>query len=300
VAGDRREPLRVEGIIQGRLELTAPWGARFANAGHAAFYLITRGGGWLQADGTASAVHVTKGSFVFVAKGQGYTIRDSPSTPVVPALQQFAAVSEPPDGVVRGGGGGKLTAGIFGCFAYDDDDPLVAALPALLHLPRGGDPALEWMDASLRLMVASSRRAGDAAFVNRLAEALLLQVLRAHLAQGNGQRWIGGFVDPRIARALRLVHERPAERWTLASLASSAGMSRTAFATRFAALVGEPPLKYVARWRMRKAARMLRATDHGLAEIAWRVGYEAEEAFIRAFKRFAGVPPGAYRKSAVR
>jgi AraC-like DNA-binding protein len=299
VPADAPRALPVEGIIQGRVELTAPWGAHLDNAEHGAFYLITRRGGWLQADGSDAALHVTKGSFVFVAKGQGYSMRDSPSTPVVPARRLFASSVEPADGVVRVGGGGELTAGIFGCFAYDDEDPLADSLPVLLHLPRGGDPALEWIDTSLRLMVASRGASGDVAFVRRLAEALLLQVLRAHLERG-GKGWAGGSVDPRIARALRVVHDRPAERWTLAALAASVGMSRTSFATRFASLVGEPPLTYVSRWRMRRAARLLRSTDRGLAEIAWSVGYSAEEAFIRAFKRFAGVPPGAYRRNGAR
>ncbi len=302
MSADLLEPLRIEGTVAGQLELTAPWGAHFDNVGHAAFYLISVGGGWLEADGSGRAVQVTKGGFVFVGKGQGYTIRDSPSTPVVPARQLLASVPEPPEGVIRAGGGGALTTGVFGCFAFDDDHPLSASLPAMLHLPRGQDPTIEWMDASLRLMASprSRRPHEDDAFMSRLAEALLIQVLRAHLAQGDGKGWVGSLVDTQIARALRLLHKNPEARWTVESLASRVGMSRTAFATRFAALVGEPPLRYLTRWRMRKAAHLLRGSDQGLAEIADRVGYDALEAFSRAFKRFSGVPPAAFRRGDTR
>jgi AraC-like DNA-binding protein len=75
-------------------------------------------------------------------------------------------------------------------------------------------------------------------------------------------------------------------------------MSRSAFAERFARLVGEPPLAYLTRWRMERAARLLRESGYGLDQIAGRVGYAAEAAFNKAFKRWIGVPPGTYRRRA--
>ena len=104
-------------------------------------------------------------------------------------------------------------------------------------------------------------------------------------------------VDPQIGEALGLIHQRPDQPWTVEAFASRVGMSRSAFAARFARLVGEPPLTYLTRWRMDRATRLLRETQAGLNEIAARVGYEAEAAFNKAFKRWIGTPPGAYRHS---
>ena len=108
--------------------------------------------------------------------------------------------------------------------------------------------------------------------------------------------WLGGLKDPQIGAALSLIHRRYGEPWTVASLAREVAMSRSAFSERFKALVGEPPLAYLARWRLHSAARMLRSSDAKLTQVARRVGYESEVAFHRAFKRVVGVAPGEYRR----
>jgi AraC-like DNA-binding protein len=288
--------LQVVSTVQGRLELRAPWAAHLANTGHAVFYLVTGERGFLQLDGQATPVELTAGSFVFVREGQGYTIRDSPATPVLPAERLFRSLARDAAGVMRGGGDGAVTAVVFGCFAFDKDHPLVAALPPMLHRSGGEDPGLQWVDASLRLLAAQPAAPRAGAFERRLAEALLIQVLRAHGGPDGDGPGLGALLDARVARALALIHERPGEAWTVAALASEVGMSRTAFATRLSALVGEPPLRHLARRRLREAARLLRESDQSLAEIADRVGYQAEAAFSRAFKRLAGVAPGAYRR----
>ena len=111
------------------------------------------------------------------------------------------------------------------------------------------------------------------------------------------QGWLRALVDPQIGRALSLIHEKPEDDWTVESLASKVGMSRSAFAARFAQLVEEPPLRYLTRLRMQKASRLLETSHAGVAEVAKRVGDDAE-AFSKAFKRWIGVAPGAYRRRA--
>ena len=109
--------------------------------------------------------------------------------------------------------------------------------------------------------------------------------------------WLGALQDPQLGRAIASIHRSPARPWTLAALAKEAAMSRSAFAARFTARVGEPAMQYVARWRMHLAHAQLQAEDGvGLAELAERMGYASEAAFSRAFKRFMGVSPGAVRK----
>lgn len=290
--------LRASSTLQGRLELRAPWAAHLANAGHAVFYLVTSGHGFLQLDGQEVPTEVEAGSFVFVRRDQGYSLRDSPTTPVEPLDRLFLSLAPDAAGVMRGGGDGALTTAVFGCFDFGVDHPLVAALPPMLHRRAGEDPSVQWVDASLRLLAAQPATGRGGAFECRLAEALLIQVLRAYFAADGDAPGLGALVDARVARALAVIHERPGEPWTVDSLATHVGMSRTAFASRFVSLVGEPPLRHLARRRLREAARLLRESDNRLAEIAGRVGYRAEAAFSRAFKRWAGVAPGAYRRGA--
>jgi AraC-like DNA-binding protein len=112
----------------------------------------------------------------------------------------------------------------------------------------------------------------------------------------SGGGWFGALRDPHVGAALSLVHRDPARNWTVASLASAVGMSRSPFAERFRALVGEPPLAYVTRWRMQLVAGLLRDGRPSLREMAERAGYESEPAFSKAFKRHFGVSPTAYRQ----
>ena len=130
-------------------------------------------------------------------------------------------------------------------------------------------------------------------------DALRVYVLRTWIeAQPEGTGgWLGALRDPAVGRAIALVHQAPAHRWTVDVLAAKVGMSRSAFARRFAQLVGVPPLGYVTRWRIELALRSLRDTDRTLAAIASDVGYDSEFAFSRAFKRRLGASPGHYRRA---
>src|SRR5207237_7021539 len=127
---------------------------------------------------------------------------------------------------------------------------------------------------------------------------LFVYVLRRLLAElpRDEKSWLAALVDPHVGPALKSIHEKPAEPWTVADLASRAGMSRSSFAAHFAKVVGEAPIEYLIRWRLRKAAGMLRMGTAGIAEIAANVGYDSEAAFSKAFKRCIRVSPGAIRR----
>jgi AraC-like DNA-binding protein len=295
------DSLRVETLVQGQLELCSPWAVHLGNQGHAAFYVVLAGSGWLQLDGQeAPGVRVEPGTFVFVREGQGYTIRDAPGTPIVPVGELLRSTEPDASGVLRGGGRGARMAAVFGCFGFGREHPLLAALPPLLVLHARHDATVAWVDASLRLMSAPAHGRGIGAFERRLAEALLIRVVQASLDGAAGASGVGEALDAPVAQAVALIHERPEERWSVASLARAVGLSRTAFATRFAAVVGMPPLRYLARRRLSEAARLLRESDLGLGEIAGRVGYTADAAFSRAFKRFSGRAPTVFRHQAGR
>ena len=157
------------------------------------------------------------------------------------------------------------------------------------------------MHSTLRLIAAEGRelRPGGEAVITRLSDILVIQAIRSWIAgDPAGQTgWLGALQDPRIGRAMSLVHSDPAQPWSVATLARETAMSRSAFAARFTELVGEPVMKYVTRWRMQVALDWLRTEDVSVAALAARLGYDSEAAFSRAFKRTIGMSPGASRRS---
>jgi AraC-like DNA-binding protein len=205
---------------------------------------------------------------------------------------------------VRLGEGGPVAAtfvcGFLGCDRRPFN-PLLSTLPRQLHLP---DLSSGWLQSFARQVVEESRaqRVGTASVLTRLAELMFVEVLRRYVETlPPGQHgWLAGLRDEVVGRGLGLLHADPAHSWTLDELAAGAAMSRSAFADRFATLVGQPPMQYLAQWRMQRAARRLATDNAKVASIAEEVGYESEEAFSRAFKRLMGVSPAAWRRGRAR
>lgn len=287
------EALALRAEIRARLELSAPWGFD-GDGGGAPFYAVTRGSCWLEVHGSGAPLQLMPGDFALLPHGGTHVVRDSRLTRAVPFDQLLTTRSE--DGILRAGGGGPLTALAAGTFTLADDgrDPLVAALPAVLHIARDGSSPR--VDGALQLLAAelvAPRPAADAT-ARRIAEVLFAFAVRAQLELAEG--WLRAVADPRIGHALALMHTAPRDPWTVESLANRLGISRAGFAARFTALAGEPPLTYLTRYRMRRAAKQLRGTAAPIGEIAHAAGYESEAAFNTAFKRTMGVAPGKYRR----
>ena len=174
----------------------------------------------------------------------------------------------------------------------------------MIRMDAERSPEAEWLGSTLRFMAAEAQvlRPGGETVITRLADILVIQAIRSWMARDPAARtgWLGALQDRQIGRAISLIHREPARPWTVASLAAEAAMSRSAFAARFTALVGEPAMQYVARWKMHAAEAWLKDEETPLAELASRVGYESEAAFSRAFKRFTGVSPGSVRRATIR
>jgi transcriptional regulator GlxA family with amidase domain len=134
----------------------------------------------------------------------------------------------------------------------------------------------------------------------KLSELMFVEALRRYVERlpPGGKGWLAGVRDAQIGRALALLHGEPGKPWTVEELARAVALSRSALAERFAALVGEPPIQYLMRWRLALAAQMLRAGREAIVRVAERSGYESEAAFNRAFKREFGMPPAAWRRAA--
>jgi AraC-like DNA-binding protein len=178
---------------------------------------------------------------------------------------------------------------------------VLAALPRIFKVDMRNDPRSAWLESSLRLaaMEAAEWRVGSAIVLARLSELLFVEAVRrcidAMATDRNG--WLAGTADRFVGRALAMLHAQPAHGWTVDELARKTGLSRSALAQRFTQLLGQPPMQYLARWRLQIAAHELRNGTQPLAAVAGRVGYESEAAFNRAFKREFGMPPASWRRS---
>jgi AraC-like DNA-binding protein len=278
--------------------LRAPWGMRFAASGGAGFHVVLQGSCRLLPP-AGDPVPLGPGDVVFLPHGRGHGIADDPATPLTEVVQApdgpWLPVTDLPEGA------GPETVLLCGSYRLSRGraHPLLTGLPEVVHLPAriGAHPALR---AAVELLGAELERPGpgsDAA-VTGLLDTLLLYLLRAWLADRAGRAatgWAAALADPAVAAALHAIHDDPAHPWTVAALGARAGLSRAAFARRFTAIVGQPPLAYLTWWRMTLAARLLATGDEPLRVVAQRCGYVSEFAFARAFARAFGTPPGAYR-----
>jgi transcriptional regulator GlxA family with amidase domain len=138
--------------------------------------------------------------------------------------------------------------------------------------------------------------------LERLSEMMFVEVVRRYLGElPEGQTgWLAGLRDRFVGRALALMHDRPADPWTIESLADKVGLSRSALHERFVQFVGQPPMQYLTNWRMQMASGLLTGTSVNIASIALEVGYESEAAFSRAFRRATGLPPATWRRERAR
>jgi AraC-like DNA-binding protein len=200
--------------------------------------------------------------------------------------------------VCRSEGGGEATR-VLCSYLHCDDllfNPVLRALPRLVHVARGEGPAAQWREASLRYML--ERPGGADALLAQLPELVLADCLRqyAESLPEDHQGWLAALADPVLARALVLLHGQPTVDWTVSELARRAAVSRSVLAERFTRKLGLSPMRYLLNWRMQIAADLLRTTRLGVAAVAARVGYDSEAAFSRAFKRSVGVSPMAWRE----
>ncbi|HEX5053299.1 MAG TPA: AraC family transcriptional regulator, partial [Planctomycetota bacterium] len=222
-----------------------------------------------------------------------------PGKPDNQDVDRLLARASPPFPIRTGGGGEashEVVCGFLGC-DIRPFNPLIATLPRVLHVP--ADTANTHLNALVALTLAESgeRRAGSECMLARLSELMFIEVVRLHLQTlppGN-EGWLAGLRDPVVGRALSLLHGEPARAWTLESLAQAASVSRSALAERFRQFTGQPPMQYLAQWRMQIAAGLLAESNASVAAVAFDVGYGSEAAFSRAFKKLVGASPSAWR-----
>jgi len=203
---------------------------------------------------------------------------------------------------MQAGGGGAITRFVCGYLTLDPllCSPILESLPPILKVNVRTDRAGQWLEQSILhvLEEATSNRAGSDAMLAKLSEALFVDTVRRYVAELPDQTtgWLAGARDPVVGKTLALLHRQPGHAWTIAELATTVGVSRSALVARFTRYVSDPPMAYLTGWRLRLAAQALTSSSKGVADLAAAVGYESEAAFNRAFKRAFGVPPARYRR----
>jgi AraC-like DNA-binding protein len=303
VLTDVLETVRVVAACYGRLEATAPWGIRVRPGEDAKFHVVLEGHARLVVDGVDEPIELSAGDIVALPHGHAHSLIDDPSITAQPLEELLVCRARGDNSVLRVGGGGQSSTIVSGRFRFEDrkNNPLLSVLPPVITLRGEMGKSVRWLEPTLKFIAceAQSGRPGSQTVIARLADVLFIQIVRGHLASlpVDGSGWLGALADAQIGAALGHIHQSPEQDWTVQSLASKVAMSRSAFASRFMRLVGEPPLSYVTKWRMQKAASMLRDGKQTLAQVAAQVGYDSEAAFSKAFKRAVGSAPGAYRRS---
>jgi len=323
---DLLRAVRLRGALYYYIEGADPWVAEapaareilpaiMPGAGHMIeFHGVASGSCWAAIAGQ-SPVRMEAGDIVLFPQGDSHVMSSAPGMraenldvgmffhPRPPQLPFALCVDEKGGTTALLDGGGpnrtKVVCGFLGCDARPFN-PLLASLPRMIHMPGAATGNGSWISHFLRTVVeeSNSRRPGGEAMLERMSEMMFVDVLRRYVdgLPAGETGWLAGLRDPGVGRALSLMHGRPAEDWTMERLGESAGLSRSVLHERFAHFLGQPPMQYLAAWRMQLAAGMLRDSDAKLIEVALDVGYESEAAFSRAFKRAVGTSPGAWRR----
>ncbi|HEY7723593.1 MAG TPA: AraC family transcriptional regulator [Pedococcus sp.] len=290
-----------------RCVLSPPWSLRIGDEAPLSVLVVTRGHAWVRHDDTPPTC-LTPGDVALVKGPDHYTVADDPDRPpqvLIDTEQQCHDLLGAPLALTMalgvrtwGNAPDGETALLTGSYdlASQLTPRLLDALPRLAVVG-----AAEWRSPLVSVMEAELGRedTGQAVVLDRLLDLLLIEALRAWFAhpERSAPRWWTATHDPTLGPALRAVHHRPEHPWSVASLASEAGLSRAAFARRFTEVVGETPMAYLTDWRLALAADELRGGDATVAAIARGVGYASPFSLSIAFKRRFGLSPQAFRRA---
>ncbi len=314
VLSDVLAAVRLTGAVYFEFNVSAPWAFEAPPSRDIAakvrpgservieYHLIAHGEGWGGLLGQP-LLPLASGDLILFPQGDPHVLCSSPDLPPQRDLSFYKPLSRGLPLVYDFAQATGAPARIFCCFLGCDAtpfNPLLTALPRVLHLPGTGAAAQTGsLGALLSLATdeSAATRAGSENVLARLSELVFVEAVRRYLEtlppDQNG--WLAGLRDPMVSQALAALHSAPQKTWTVESLARLAGLSRTVFAARFTAMIGHPPMQYLALWRMQLATRHL-ADGLGVAAVAERVGYESEAAFSRAFKKLVGQAPGTWRR----
>lgn len=330
VLSDLLRAVRFKGALFYYIDGASPWAAEapparriipaiMPEAGHMIeFHGVVHGSCWAAIVGE-TPIRLDEGDVVLFPQGDPHVMSSAPGlrppgvdldfffSPRPPQLPFALSLKNGEVTTAKLDGGGRdrstIVCGFLGLDARPFN-PLLAALPRVIHVRGETLGADSWVTTFLRAVVAESnqRRPGGEAVLERMSEMLFVEVLRRYIDTLAPEQtgWLAGMRDASVGRALMLLHEHPAAPWTVEKLAEQAGLSRSTLHERFQHLIDQTPMQYLTRWRMQLASSLLRDTAATVLGVALEVGYESEAAFSRAFKREVGISPGAWRRESKR
>jgi AraC-like DNA-binding protein len=285
--------LRPRAVVAKGITAAGSWAVEYSAFGHPGFCAVTLGQCRLEVEGEPPA-DLETGDFVLLPATPAFTLSGGGPAPTV---RLHPTTAPQPESALRHGrqGGPPEMRQIGGWFEFGSSDAglIVALLPRMIHLR--GQPRLGQL-VQLLGEEAAREAPGGALILERLAEILLIEALRAAPVDGTRPGLLRGLADPRLAGALRRIHADIGHSWTVEDLARTAGLSRSAFFERFLRLVGVRPMEYVQTWRMAVARDLLQREGLALDAVAERVGYGSASTFSTAFSRHVGMPPGRYAR----
>jgi AraC-like DNA-binding protein/mannose-6-phosphate isomerase-like protein (cupin superfamily) len=306
------ERLRLEGSVFLRAEYREPWAYQSLSAGETAkilrpdtdrvilFHVVASGRCWVTV-GNGERHWAGPGDVIVLPYGDQHQMggtQDAEAVSISTILQMPPWLHMP---VIRHGSDGELTNVVCGYLHSTDPlfDPALRVFPSVFVVSPPDGPAAEWVRANIAYALDQTDIAAgyQGPVLSRLPELLLIEVLRLHLATAPAadRGWLAALNDPVLRPALSVLHQAPAQRWTVTQLARQAAVSRSVLDARFRDVLGKSPIRYLAEWRMHLAEDLLATTTLPVGAVGRRVGYDAEEAFTRAFKRSHGRSPTAWR-----
>lgn len=306
VLSDILATLRLHGTLYFSTEFTSPWGVRVPHHRRVArFHLVTRGATWVRVTPADELIRLEAGDMVLIPHGAEHVLSDAPETPSLSVDEVVQAAGFTGAGALVYGGedDGAPTRLVCGHFEFEEgfEHPFLAQLPGALVIRWEDAVAGSPLEDAFRFITREVQdgRPGHEVVVQRLSEVLFVQAIRFWADETeHTQGILAALADPGLGRALAAIHDDPAGRWTLESLARRAAMGRSHFAERFRDVVGETPHNYVTLWRMQKARALLAESRLSMERVARSVGYDSAASLSRVFKKVVGESPGAYRRHA--
>jgi AraC-like DNA-binding protein len=287
--------LRPHSYISAGFNAGGEWSVQFTSFDAIKFNTVISGQGWLIMEGVTDPVWLETGDCFLLHRGRPFRLTNDPLLIPIDARTLFPSAG--PDGIITYNGGGDFFIAV-SRFSLEGNhaDFLLSQLAPIVHIRNSSDQEdLRWSLERMRREL-SQGQPGGFLIAQHLAHMMLIQTLRAHLAQGMTERvgWFYALADKNIGAVITAMHDAPAHRWTLQALAKCAGLSRSSFALKFKAKVGASPMEYLSRWRMLLAADKLVNTNDSISTIALSLGYESDSAFSTAFKRIMKCAPRHY------
>ncbi|MBI1423207.1 MAG: helix-turn-helix domain-containing protein [Gammaproteobacteria bacterium] len=308
--------VHLSGMVLFRAEFREPWSVAtpascqlaqslpFPTEHIIQFHIVAAGECWLEVEGH-ERIWLNAGDAVVLPYGNNHTLggrRTSPSVPIASLFPPQPWRDMPVIQHGESGAGAQLICGFLHC----DEllfSPLKHSLPVIMHARPRDELNDAWLAMSIRYITqeALQPRPGSRNILARLTELMFIEVLRRHIQAlpDNEVGWLAALNDPIVGNALKWLHSMPDEKWTVTLLAQRVGTSRSVLAERFKYLLDQPPMQYLAHWRLLIASQILKTSDANLKSVVARVGYESEPAFNRAFKRLFGMPPASWRKQQI-